>query len=78
MVLMMVGGLATEFPTTAHDARRQVQGSEAFRGVDLKCQAGHQHDRLGTIGSAAICRHRKARRLFLAHVDTEPCGVTPG
>jgi hypothetical protein len=39
IVLMMIGGLATEFPTTANAARDQVLGSEAFRGVDRICRS---------------------------------------
>jgi hypothetical protein len=35
IVLMMIGGLATKFPTTGHDARDQVKGWERFRGADL-------------------------------------------
>ena len=59
---MTFGGLAT-VPTTAHDARDQVQGSEAFRGVDL--------DLPKPATSMPLRRHR-LRRLY---VDAARCGA---
>jgi hypothetical protein len=38
---------------------------------------GQQHGRLRTIGSAATCRRRQMRRLFLAHVGIELCDISP-